>query len=56
MTFVEFLEMVLARLEERHGRSRARHHGRMFVALDDVLDTEASEKRGPDAAEKASAF
>jgi hypothetical protein len=32
MTFEEFLEMVLTRLEERYGPSRARH-SRLSVAL-----------------------
>ena len=56
MTFVEFLEMVVARMEARYGPSRTRHPDRLGVALTDVLDTGASEKRAPDAVEKASAF
>lgn len=56
MTFVEFLEMVLRRLEERYGPSRARHAGRMFVVLTEAPDSAASEKRAPDTVEKASTF
>ena len=56
MTFVEFLEMVVARMEARYGPSRARGGERPFVALHDVPDPAASEKRAPDTVEKASAF
>ena len=55
MTFEEFLEMVLTRLEERYGPSRARH-SRLGVALTDVPDTMAPEERAQDIVEKASAF
>jgi hypothetical protein len=54
MTFEAFLEMVLARLEERYGPSRGRRTGRLGVALTDMRDTADSEEREPDAVEKAS--
>ncbi|MEW6683728.1 MAG: hypothetical protein AB1451_12520 [Nitrospirota bacterium] len=56
MTFEAFLEMVLARLEERYGPSRSCQTGRLGVALTDAPDTAAPEKRAPDDVEKASAF
>jgi hypothetical protein len=56
MTFVEFLEMVVARMEARYGPSRARGGDRPFVVLADVSEPAAPEKRTPDAVEKASAF
>lgn len=56
MTFVEFLEMVVARMEARYGPSRARGGDRPFVVFDDVSDHAAPEKRTPDTVEKASAF
>ena len=56
MTFGEFLEMVVARMEARYGPSRARGGERPFVVLDDVPDPAAPERRTPDAVEKASAF
>ncbi len=56
MSFVEFLEMVVARMEARYGPSRARGGDRPFVVLDEVSDPAAPEKRTPDAVEKESAF
>ncbi len=56
MTFVEFLEMVVARMEARYGPSRTRRPACAFVVLDEVPDPAATEKRAPDAVEKASAF
>ena len=56
MTFVEFLEMVIARMEARYGPSRARGGERPFVILDERSYPAASEKRAPDTVEKASAF
>ncbi|MEW6682641.1 MAG: hypothetical protein AB1451_06925 [Nitrospirota bacterium] len=44
MTFVEFLEMVIARMEARYGPTRARGGERAFVALDDMPDPAAPEK------------
>lgn len=56
MTFVEFLEMVVARMEARYGPSRARGGARPFVVRDGVPDPAAPEKGAPDAVEKVSAF
>lgn len=56
MTFVEFLEMVVARMEARYGPSRVRGGERPFVVLDDMSHPATSEKRAPDTVEKASAF
>ncbi|MBI3606686.1 MAG: hypothetical protein HY207_01815 [Nitrospirae bacterium] len=56
MTFGEFLEMVVARMEARYGPSRARRPESAFVVLGEVSHPAVSEKRTRDPVEKASAF